>query len=164
MKLSESSLRSVTTSIHSSGSFQQKTFNNINEINYDSKSIEKRVRFIQEIINPEIFKTANETIRKRNKNCNSKHNTTMNLEQEVIFMLNISIKKTKLAPQYFGPFKVVGRTKGGSYILSNAITVPIPRGFAPFQLKESFATIATNSFFVESIQENQVQSNRKCGL
>ena len=44
-------------------------------------------------------------------------------------------KRSKLDPMFKGPFKVIRRTQGGSYILQDNDGKLLPRNYAPFALK-----------------------------
>ena len=64
-------------------------------------------------------------------------------------MLRDPVRQNKMQPIYTGPFKILRRTKGGSYELSNLQGDPLARAVAPSMLKP---IVATPALLPESIR------------
>ena len=69
--------------------------------------------------------------------------------------------KHKLEFQYLGPYKIVARTQGGSYRLSDASQNILPRNFPPCHLKLIPSASLTNSFFVEAILDSKLVKGKR---
>ena len=67
---------------------------------------------------------------------------------------------SKLAPRYLGPYKVVRKTKGGSYVLSDATGNLLKRNFPPDQLKPAFNQKLTTEFYVEKLMNFKTENEK----
>ena len=65
-----------------------------------------------------------------------KYNTIIDdFEEGSEVMVRIPTMTGSLQPSYEGPFKILRKTKGGSYILDDEINGLMPRDYAPSELK-----------------------------
>src|SRR6202000_275107 len=63
----------------------------------------------------------------------------------------------KLSPRYEGPYTVVRRTTGGSYVLKDATGEELGRNFAPSQLKLVLDDFdATDTYVVEKVLNHRL--------
>ena len=67
---------------------------------------------------------------------------------------------SKLAPKYLGPYKVVRKSKGDSYVLSDAIGNLLKRHFPPDQLKQAFNQELTAEFLVEKLIDFKSENDK----
>ena len=71
-------------------------------------------------------------------------------------MLNTESRTSKLHPKYEGPFKVLKRTKGGSYTLLDSTGALYPRNVSPDKLKVvSLPPSSSSSYEVEKILKHR---------
>jgi hypothetical protein len=72
-------------------------------------------------------------------------------------MLNTESRTSKLHPKYEGPFKVLKRTKGGSYTLLDATGALYPRNVSPDKLKivSLPSSSPSSSYEVEKIVDHR---------
>ncbi|KAI1284278.1 hypothetical protein EDD11_001262, partial [Mortierella claussenii] len=94
----------------------------------------KRLKYMTEIVFPAIQAKTRETQRKMIERFNR---TVLHNEfPDGARVMSVDpIKGDKLAPRYEGPYTVVRRTTGGSYVLKDLTGSELGRKFAPSQLK-----------------------------
>ena len=70
-----------------------------------------------------------------------------------VVMVRDPVRQNKMQPTYTGPFKVIRRTKGGSYELSDLQGAPAARAVAPSMMKPVIAdpVLDADSYVVETI-------------
>ena len=77
-------------------------------------------------------------------------------------MMTVSTRKSKLHPKYDGPFKILRRTKGGSYSLLDQTGALYPKNVSPDKLKIISLPDAAPSYEVEEILDHRgPASNRE---
>jgi len=102
---------------------------------YNPEDIERHYQEIQEVIRPAIASRQRKLREAAKARFDKKHKL---VEYQVGSLVAIAdpLMTRKLEPKYHGPFRVVERTKGGSYRLENYhINERLPERFAPHQLK-----------------------------
>jgi len=104
------------------------------EGNMSQEELFKRFDYMNEVVFPAI-ETRVKTYQRRKAD---EFNRTVLLSEfadgtKVMFL--DPIKGDKLAARYEGPYTVVRKTTGGSYILKDGTGAELGRGFAPSQLK-----------------------------
>lgn len=133
-------------------------FNNFADVQFQPLSAEevsKRIQFINDVLFTSIQQRSSDTIAKRNKYWNSKSHIVKALEPGSIVMARIPGKRPKLRPPFVGPYRVVRRTLGGTYLIADANGTILPRGFQISQLKPIIAQTLTNEFYAEAILDDK---------
>ena len=115
----------------------------------------KRLEYMTEVVFPAIQEKTRDTQRKMIERFNK---TVLHNEfpDGARVMSLDPIKGDKLAPRYEGPYTVVRRTTGGSYVLKDGTGAELGRNFAPSQLKlvlDDFE--ATETYEVEKILDHR---------
>ena len=156
------------TSIHGSTPFSLMFARGLNEFNnfkdvqlqsLSSSEMEKRAQFIHDILFPSVREHTSRVINKRNKSWNARSNVINPLVAGTVVMARIPGKRPKLKPPFVGPYRVVRRTLGGTYLLADANGTILPRGFQLSQLKIIAAKTLTGQFYVESILNDRKEQD-----
>ena len=155
---------STTKCIPFEAMFARKAFlfnTEITELNEPSENeIKDRLNNISSIIFPAIAETAAKTCDSRNKYWNKTHLVNCQFQPQQLVMIKNNHPTHKFDVRYFGPYKVLRKTKGGSYILTTDANTQLPRAFAPKMLKLVQGKEATNEFFVEDILDHKLVNNQ----
>ena len=119
-------------------------------------TIQKRVKLMHEQLFPEVADRNTFKADKEAKRFNKKHKMA-NIPIGTHVMVRDALRKAKLDPTNEGPYKVVGRTRGGSYILMDHDGQLIHRHFPPSAIisLSTNPTFAQESFEVEKILEHR---------
>lgn len=120
-----------------------------------------RLNSISTVIFPEIAALEKRSIEKRNARWNKAHKSNVSFAVGATVMAKNVANKHKLEFQYLGPYKIVARTQGGSYRLSDASQNILPRNFPPCHLKLIPSASLTNSFFVEAILDSKLVKGKR---
>ncbi|GJJ69417.1 hypothetical protein EMPS_01763 [Entomortierella parvispora] len=111
----------------------------------------ERLQYVTDVVFPGIAAKAKETQRRMVERFNK--SILLNEFADGAKVMSIDpIRGDKLAPRYEGPFTVVRKTTGGSYVLRDGTGEELKRNFAPSQLKlvlEDFE--ATPTYEVEKV-------------
>ena len=95
----------------------------------------ERIDHMTNIVFPAIKDQTNKYVEQM-KTQFEKYNTIVDdFEEGCEVMVRIPTMTGSLQPSYEGPYKVLRKTKGGSYILSDEVDVLMPRDYAPSELK-----------------------------
>ena len=95
--------------------------------------IQRRVKIMQEQLFPEVANKSQATARKTAKTFDKKHHT-IDIPINSFVMVRDRQRKSKLEPTNEGPFKVIGKTRGGSYVLEDNEGQLLPHNFPPSAL------------------------------
>lgn len=119
-------------------------------------TIRERVKLMHEQLFPEVADRNSFKADKDAKRFNKKHKMA-NIPIGTHVMVRDALRKAKLDPTNEGPYKVVGRTRGGSYILLDNDGQLIHRHFPPSAIisLSTNPTFAQESFEVEKILEHR---------
>jgi hypothetical protein len=119
-------------------------------------TIQKRVKLMHEQLFPEVAGKNAFKADKDAKRFNKKHKMA-NIPIGTHVMVRDALRKAKLDPANEGPYKVVGKTRGGSYILMDNDGQLIHRHFPPSAIisLSTNPTFAQESFEVEKILEHR---------
>jgi transposase InsO family protein len=107
------------------------------------EALEKRYNVAFNFMYPEVRRRTEATVAKRTGAYNKRRGVSLEpFPNGSYVMLRIAKRQSKLGQQYRGPFLVLRRTRGGSYVLQDTQGDLFPRNAAPSQLKlVSFETI-----------------------
>jgi transposase InsO family protein len=97
--------------------------------------LRERLKYLTELVFPAISEKSKATQQKMINRFNSSHLLT-EFPIGTFVMVRDPLMVGTLDPKYEGPFQVVRRTVGGSYVLKDKTNATIPRNFAPEQLKQ----------------------------
>jgi hypothetical protein len=117
--------------------------------------LKKRLNMMQEIVFPAIFEKVTE---KQKKLCDKMKLQLAEFPVGSWVMTKDPKPKGKLAPIFEGPFKILKRTLGGSYLLQDTDGVLLNRRFAPSQLTlitPPEEIISNSSYIVEKILDHR---------
>ena len=116
-------------------------------------------------------KTVFPSIHEKTKSNSNKMADMFNKEHKIVadgfpegssVMMTVSTRKSKLHPKYEGPFKILRRTKGGSYSLLDQTGALYPKNVSPDKLKIISLPDTAQSFEVEKILDHRgPASNRE---
>ena len=95
--------------------------------------IQRRVKTMQEELFPGVASKSQATADKAAKAFNKKHRT-IDIPEGTFVMVRDRQRKSKLAPTNVGPYKVIGKTRGGSYVLRDSEGQLLPHNFPPSAL------------------------------
>jgi hypothetical protein len=109
-------------------------FTNTTEVWTSEDELLKRLEYMTKIVFPAIQSRAQETQRRMIERFNRTVLHSEFPDGSKVMSLD-PIKGDKLAPRYEGPYTVVRRTIGGSYVLKDGTGAELGRKFAPSQLK-----------------------------
>ena len=166
----QSGINSTVNSIHNSTPFSVmftrdinpfKRFNTNTILKPTVEQVKERIHLAVTIIKPALSSLIATNIRRKNTAWNSRHKNPISLQPGTTVMVKIPTGRGKLSFPFVGPYKVVRKTTGQSYILCQANGEQLPRGFAPTQLKEVIAEELTDRFYVERILDDKVECNGK---
>ncbi|KAJ8651867.1 hypothetical protein O0I10_012560 [Lichtheimia ornata] len=121
----------------------------------------KRIDQMNEIVFPAI-RARTEAITEKQKSKFDKHHKLIDFPTDSHVMKRVLQKKGKLYPEYEGPFTVVRKTKGGSYVLKDEMGDLLPIDVPPSQLKlisQDEIIPADQLFEVESIIAHNKDDN-----
>lgn len=121
------------------------------------EATEERIDFIQKIVYPSISSIQAGVARKRNRVWNRRHRLVEFLPGSCVMARNPT-PTTKFDVRYLGPFRVVRKTKGGSYVLAIADGQILPRNFAPSSLKLARMAFPVTSFLVHKIVDFKLEN------
>jgi transposase InsO family protein len=118
--------------------------------------IKERVKVMQEQLFPEVTRKSQASADKVAKAFNKKHRIT-DIPINTFVMVRDNLRKSKLEPTNKGPYKVVGKTKGGSYVLEDNEGQLFPHNFPPSALisLSTNPTFEQDSFEVKAILNHQ---------
>lgn len=127
------------------------------------KELLKRIEHMSEIVFPAI-EAKTEAVVKSQKEHFDTHHRLVDFPTNSHVMKRVLHKKGKLHPEYEGPFTVVRKTKGGSYVLKDESGDLLPIDVPPSQLKlisQDDIVPADELYEVEKIIAHQVNSDGK---
>src|SRR5262249_21768866 len=110
--------------------------------------IKHRVTVMQEQLFPEVASKSQVTANKTAQAFNKKHRT-VDIPTNTFVMVRDNLRKSKLEPANKGPFKVVSKTSGGSYVLEDNEGQLLPHNFPPSAL----ISLSTNPTFEQESYE-----------
>lgn len=132
--------------------------NNINDVT--PKEFENRLQLIQQVVFPSINTRVTNVQRSLNEAWNKRHSLRIfPVGSYVMVKNNAPINKLDL--RYLGPFKILKKSKGGSYILCNAAGDILKRRFPPNLLKISKLDHACDSHHVEKIIDSKIVDRKE---
>jgi transposase InsO family protein len=95
--------------------------------------IQRRVKSMQEELFPGVASKSRARADKTAKTFNKKHRI-LEIPDDTFVMVRDKQRKSKLAPTNVGPYKVIGKTHGGSYVLEDSEGQLLPHNFPPSAL------------------------------
>jgi transposase InsO family protein len=110
------------------------------------EELEKRNEFMSEIVFPAI-KERTLKITKLQEEKFNRSNKLINIPENAAVMIKLTRRENKLSPIYKGPYFVVKRTKGGSYVLKDEQDDLLHREYVPSELK------------VVTVDETEIEDN-----
>ncbi|KAJ8651355.1 hypothetical protein O0I10_013135 [Lichtheimia ornata] len=93
-----------------------------------------RLEHMQKVVFPALKERTDAYVRNQKEQFDSTHQLTSFPEQSHV-MAKVHTRGSKLAPVYEGPYTVLRKTEGGSYILQDETGALMPRDYAPSELK-----------------------------
>jgi hypothetical protein len=121
------------------------------------EQVESRITLIQEVIQPALTELMTTKSSKRNAQWNASHHLIdFPINSVVVVRNNAPLNKLDL--RYLGPYRIVARTRGGSYILEDGAGNKLKRHFPPNLLKKSNVLTLTDSFQVEQLLDWKVEN------
>src|SRR5882672_7827769 len=134
-----------------------KNYNNIKSSQVNEEKMYEHFIYMQQILFPAIHEATlkvNQAIKER---FDKKHKL-INIPEGTYIMISDKTRKSKSDPANEGPFKVIKRTKGGSYELEDLDSTIMSRRYAPNEL----LPISNNNIFDEALYEiDRIISHRK---
>jgi hypothetical protein len=111
---------------------------------------------MQEQLFPDVANKSQKTARKEAKKFDKKHHIA-DVPLNTFVMVRDKHRKSKLEPANIGPYKVVSKTKGGSYILEDNEGHLIPQPFPPSAIisLSTNPTFDQDSYEIEKIIDHQ---------
>ena len=94
----------------------------------------KRLEHMQNVVFPALKARTDEYVKKQKEKFDTTHKLTSFPEQSHV-MAKVHTRGSKLAPTYEGPYTVLRKTEGGSYILQDETGALMPRDYSPSELK-----------------------------
>jgi hypothetical protein len=121
------------------------------------EQLQARIKTMTELVFPLILEKATQSSKKSIVMFQKSHKILdQGFPDGSYVMLNTESRTSKLHPKYEGPFKVLKRTKGGSYTLLDSTGVLYPRNVSPDKLKVvSLPPPASSSYEVEKILKHR---------
>ena len=110
-------------------------YENAQSIAPTTEQLLKRIEDLHEIVFPAIADHQSRKTKAREIAYNLKHKLLHNIPPGTLVMTCPDFDQAKIDQRYEGPFKVLRRTRGGTYIIQDADGTPIRRHYAPSQLK-----------------------------
>ena len=121
------------------------------------QQVESCITLIQEVIQPALVELMTTKSSKRNAKWDSSHQLVDFPINSVVVVRN-NAPFNKLDLRYLGPYRIVARTRGGSYILEDGAGNKLKRHFPPNLLKKSSVLTLTDSFQVEQLLDCKVEN------
>ena len=153
-----------TSSVHNSIPFdvmfsrplnEFRVFSDVETVEASSDLVSSRLRSITEIVYPSLAYKEERAAALRNSHWNKRH-TLIEFPSGTCVMAKNMTPNSKFDSRYLGPFRVVSRTRGGSYKLSIDTGELLSRNFPPSHLKISASKEPVKSFLVEDIVDHRV--------
>ena len=105
---------------------------NVKPMSYDQ--LVERIEHMQKVVFPALKERTMVYINTQKKKFDQKHRL-IDFPQNSHVMARVQTRGSKLAPVYEGPYTVLRKTQGGSYILQDETGSLMPRDYAPSELK-----------------------------
>ena len=121
--------------------------------------VKNRLNEIQSVIYPAIEEISKQHSNKNARYWNKNHKLTEFQINSSVMIKNLN-PLSKLSPRYFGPYKVIQKTIGGSYILADATENKLKRRFPPDQLKCAGNQDITDQYYVEKIIDYKYENSQ----
>src|SRR3989338_2567370 len=131
-----------------------------------AKELDQRFEFLSELVFPTIAQKVLDVQRIRSSKFDS-HCLLTDLPAGAMVMTLTDVKSGKSAARYEGPFKVLRRTRGGAYELLDNDGKPLPRKYAPSQVKliaPADFNGAESSYEVQEILNHRQEDGKKSYL
>ena len=111
-----------------------------------------KIRRMQEALFPGIAELARSTQGAKKTSFDATH-TQIDIPTDSYVMMRNEARRGKLDPRFKGPFKVIGKSKGGTYTLQDNTGALLPRNYPPSALKliSSDPVLDSESYEIEAI-------------
>jgi transposase InsO family protein len=119
------------------------------------EAISKRLSEITSIIFPTIDSKMRENLNKIKGKWDQKPNHNVDFAPGTVVMLRNPVRSNKLDADFLGPFKILRKTRGGSYVLADACGTLLGKNVAPSQLKLVTPTALDSRFYVDTIVDHK---------
>ncbi|KAG1575272.1 hypothetical protein G6F47_013465 [Rhizopus delemar] len=123
----------------------------------------KRIEKMEKIVFPAIKERTQRIVEEYSKRYN-KRKMLIEIENGTHVMVKLPHRPNKLAPLYEGPYTVVRRTKGGSYVLKDEQNELLHRDYTPSELKVisiDESIIEDEYYTVEEIRDHRGSSGSR---
>jgi hypothetical protein len=119
--------------------------------------IKQRVKTMQEELFPEVARKSKAKADKTAQAFDKKHRTVEDIPIDTFVMVRNNQRKSKLEPNNKGPYRVVRKTKGGSYILEDHEGKLLLHNFPPSALisLSTNPTFEQDSYEIDAILKHQ---------
>ncbi|CEP09771.1 hypothetical protein [Parasitella parasitica] len=94
-----------------------------------------RINVMPKVVFPAIMDKTNTYVDKMKNKYDKFKNLVNDFEKDTPVMVRIPTLEGSLTPSYMGPYTVVRKTKGGSYVLADKTGLLMDRDYAPSELK-----------------------------
>ena len=108
-----------------------------------TSEIDARIDRINNLIYPSILTKQEAVVKMRNSAWNKKHRL-IEFQPGSLVMAKNPTPNSKFDAKYLGPFKIVSKTRGGSYTLAIATGELLPRNFPPYSLNRVLEKVLLN--------------------
>ncbi|KAG1437143.1 hypothetical protein G6F56_013247 [Rhizopus delemar] len=98
------------------------------------EELQKRTEYMSTIVFPAIQDRTRKILEIQSKKFNE-NNVMMDIDEGTPVMVRLPARSGKLAPLYEGPFIVVRKTQGGTYVLKDETNELLHREYVPSELK-----------------------------
>ena len=122
----------------------------------------ERLEYVTQIVFPAISEKSKAT--QQQMVSRFRQHVKDNLFPDGAYVMTIDVTKSgKLSPKYEGPYKVVRRTKGGSYILQDNTGALLPRNYPPSALKliSQDPILAGTTYEVEAVLDHRGDGQKR---
>jgi Chromo (CHRromatin Organisation MOdifier) domain len=120
--------------------------------------LQKRIDYLTMIVFPSISTHTKTNQNKMINRFNNKMHTEdiLFLDGSYVMVIDV-VRRSKLDPRYEGPFKVIRRTRGGSYVLQDNDGTLLPHNYPPSALKliSQDPIFSGQSYEVEAILDHK---------
>ena len=123
----------------------------------------KKIENMENIVFPAMQQRAKEYVTKQKETFDKTHKIVEFPEQSHV-MAKVHLRDSKLAPLFEGPYKVLRKTQGGTYILQDEQGILMPRNYAPSELKlisQDEVIPADELYEIESIIKHKGQPGNR---
>ena len=141
--------------------YRKEDSTNVKPMSYEQ--LVERIEHMQKIVFPALKERTMLHINLQKKKFDKKHRL-IDFPENSHVMARVQTRGSKLAPVYEGPYTVLRKTQGGSYILQDETGSLMPRDYAPSELKliSQDEVVPTDELYeVQAIINHRGQPNKR---